>query len=173
MAIKNILMGIYEIKNILNNKIYIGSSINLKNRFKRHKCELRTNKHTNGHLQRAYNKYGKDNFSFSIIEMVTDESKLLEREQYWINKTKCYNENFGYNIAIYAGSPQKGKTLSEDHKRKISEKEKGKIVSRETKERLRQVNLGKKMGLETRKKQSIAKKGEKNCNYGKSFSKKN
>ena len=51
--------GIYCIKNNINDKLYIGQSINLKRRKRKHFSELNTNHHVNTHLQRAYNKYAK------------------------------------------------------------------------------------------------------------------
>ena len=60
--------GIYQIKNIINGKKYIGLSKNCENRFKKHKGLLKNNKHENIKLQNAWNKYGEQNFVFSIIE---------------------------------------------------------------------------------------------------------
>jgi len=84
--------GIYKIINIVNNKIYIGSSVNLKSRKYNHFDDLSKNKHKNRHLQSSYNKYRKENFKFEIIEYIEVienkkelKSILLEREQYYIN----------------------------------------------------------------------------------------
>ncbi len=74
--------GIYEIKNTINGKIYIGSSNNIYHRVKRHLSDLRKNKKPNPILQNAFNKYGEDVFYTSIIEHTSD---LLAREEYWIN----------------------------------------------------------------------------------------
>lgn len=52
------ITGIYIIKNILNNKIYVGSTIDIKKRWRDHKWHLKENKHHNSHLQASYNKYG-------------------------------------------------------------------------------------------------------------------
>lgn len=76
--------GIYQIENKVNSKVYIGSSNNIKRRWQKHKALLRHNKHQNSHLQAAWNKYGEDNFIFSIIELCSIDS-LLDREQYFIN----------------------------------------------------------------------------------------
>jgi len=54
--------GIYKIVNLVNDKIYIGSSINLKNREKDHFKDLKGNYHSNRYLQYAFNKYGENNF---------------------------------------------------------------------------------------------------------------
>ena len=59
-----ILCGIYQIKNIINNKSYIGQSTDINKRIAKHKASLRHNKHNNSHLQNAYNKYGEDKFVF-------------------------------------------------------------------------------------------------------------
>jgi predicted GIY-YIG superfamily endonuclease len=60
--------GIYAIVNTLNNKKYIGSSENLRKRYRQHFNNLNKNKHVNTHLQRAYNKYGASVFEFWILE---------------------------------------------------------------------------------------------------------
>lgn len=87
--------GIYEIKNTINNKRYIGQSINIEKRWQNHKRELKTQKHYNSHLQNSWNKYGESAFVFSIIEKCPKEL-LDEREQYWININDSYNN--GYNL---------------------------------------------------------------------------
>ncbi len=75
--------GIYSILNILNNKIYIGSSYDIYNRFYKHLNDLKANRHHCKHLQNAYNKYGNI-FQLEIIEICSKE-KLIEREQCWID----------------------------------------------------------------------------------------
>lgn len=90
--------GIYQIVNKVNQKKYIGSSTRLQGRKKRHFSELNCNIHHSQALQRAYNKYGKDNFDFFILEYCEIE-KLLEREQYYL-----YNLKPEYNICKTAGN---------------------------------------------------------------------
>lgn len=69
----------YEIKNILNNKKYIGITTNPIKREKEHFNNLKNNKHCNSHLQYAYNKDGVDNFKFIIIDEKTYDN---EQEAY-------------------------------------------------------------------------------------------
>lgn len=92
--------GIYKITNKVNGKIYIGSSKNITYRWRQHLDELCTGTHCNSKLQLDFNKYGIENFTFEIVEFVSNLNKLLEREQYHINKNNCYSEDVGYNIAI-------------------------------------------------------------------------
>lgn len=76
--------GIYKITNLVNNKFYVGSSVNLYNRKHTHSTYLAKNLHHNPHLQSSYNKYGKDNFLFEVIEYCNKET-LEEREQYYMD----------------------------------------------------------------------------------------
>lgn len=90
--------GIYKIINNVNNKLYIGSSMNIKSRFSKHKSLLKNNKHDNDYLQNSFNKYGIDNFSFEVIEFC-EVSELIDKENYYINFYKSNNLNLGYNLA--------------------------------------------------------------------------
>lgn len=84
--------GIYIIRNLTNNKVYIGKSKNVNQRKNAHFSALKLNKHNNQHLQNSYNKYGKDNFEFDILEYC-EEHLLPIKEMYYI---ELYKNN--YNI---------------------------------------------------------------------------
>lgn len=71
---------IYKITNLINNKVYIGSTKSYNRRISYHKSDLNNNKHINNHLQAAWNKYGKDNFLFEIVEEVKNSEELLKIE---------------------------------------------------------------------------------------------
>ena len=86
------MTGIYKITNLINNKIYIGQSTNIQNRWEEHKF-YSSNEHTA--LQAAFKKYGISSFSFEVIEECPKE-KLDEREIYWIKFYDSYNN--GYNL---------------------------------------------------------------------------
>jgi group I intron endonuclease len=94
--------GIYKITNTANGKFYIGSSINLKQRFNEHIGLLTKNSHPNFILQRSWNKHGVDKFTFEIIEECAHDQKIcFEREQYYLDLLKPYLE-VGYNISKHA-----------------------------------------------------------------------
>lgn len=89
--------GIYKIINLTNNKVYIGSAIDISHRFACHKYDLKNNRHHSNHLQKAYNKYGLENFKFEIL-FYCDEKLLISNEQNQIDLYKSYLREFGYNI---------------------------------------------------------------------------
>lgn len=86
--------GIYCIHNIKNDKRYIGQSRDMRCRIASHKTALKNNHHENKHLQRAWNKYGKDSFKFEIICECPIEL-LDNNEIYYIDFYDSYNN--GYN----------------------------------------------------------------------------
>lgn len=92
------MIGIYKIENKLNGKCYIGQSVNIEKRWKRHKRDAQ-NKNSESYnypLQRAFRKYNIENFDFSIVEECK-KHELNEKEIYWINKYNSRQE--GYNIS--------------------------------------------------------------------------
>jgi group I intron endonuclease len=91
--------GIYKITNLKNGKFYIGSSKDIEFRWSEHKKHLNGNYHINKKLQNAWNFYGKENFEFTIVELVSnDETFLLKREQFYFDIFKPYIKEIGYNI---------------------------------------------------------------------------
>ena len=65
---KEIVSGIYKIEHVATGKFYVGSACSLESRLSKHKRDLNSNCHNNQHLQRAWNKYGADEFKFYLIE---------------------------------------------------------------------------------------------------------
>jgi group I intron endonuclease len=94
----NMVCGIYKIKNNKNNKIYIGSSINIESREYKHFWMLRKNIHDNSYLQHSFNKFGEECFSFEIIELCSYD-ELIFKENHYINVYKSNIPEFGYNLA--------------------------------------------------------------------------
>lgn len=109
--------GIYQIKNLINNKVYIGSSFNIKERISGHKLKLRKNIHDNIYLQKSYNKYSINNFEFKIIEFC-DRELLGSRENYYINLYQSHISETGYNLATVSDS--RGNNLTDEIRIKIS-----------------------------------------------------
>lgn len=154
------ISGIYQIINIINKKMYIGSAKNIKDRWRNHKRLLNNDKHSNRYLQRAWNKYGKENFDFQIIESIDSLINLIPREQHFIDNMMSYNKKYGYNLSPTAGSTL-GVKYSEEAKLKIGLTHKGKIIS--IKQRMEHSKFmsgslnpfyGKKHSKKTRKKMS-------------------
>jgi group I intron endonuclease len=90
--------GIYKIENIIDGKIYVGSSVNIINRKQKHFWLLKKGVHDNCHLQNSYNKFGKESFIFETLENCNNED-LINKENYYIHKYKSNNSEFGYNLA--------------------------------------------------------------------------
>jgi group I intron endonuclease len=114
--------GIYKWTCMPTGKIYIGSAIDLYQRWQDHRWMLRTQRHANRYMQRAWNKYGEDAFVFDVLELVLSPF-LLEREQYYLDKWKPFERDRGFNIYIKAGSPY-GRKVSDESRRKMSESQK-------------------------------------------------
>lgn len=90
---------IYQIKNNINNKIYIGQTIRLEERRRKHFQQLKNNCHINYLLQKDWNKYGEENFSFSYEEFeITKRQDLNPIESEYIKKADSYRN--GYNLTM-------------------------------------------------------------------------
>lgn len=173
--------GIYMIQNKINGKMYIGQAVDIEKRWGEHRSGLRGGYHPNKHLQRSWNKYGEENFEFSIL-LECEESDLNMYEEYYIFELMIYDLRVGYN-KNYGGDsgrpteetkrkmsesakgekhPMYGKHHSEEAKRKMSESAKGRQFSEETRRKLSEAKKGKGMQFseETKRKMSEAKKGK-------------
>jgi len=131
--------GIYKIYFRQNpTKFYIGSAVDFTERKARHRYQLKIGKHKNSYLLRCYNKYGRENFVFEVIEYCNNSSLLVEKEQKYINEL-----NPKLNILKIAGS-----CLGYKH-------------SQEAKEKISVANRGRKMTQEQIQKGVIARIGQK------------
>lgn len=91
-------IGVYTITNVINGKIYVGSTINSFNKRKnQHFSLLRQNKHANPYLQNSFNKHGESNFKFEILETCLIDF-CLSQEKYWINILNTKSTLYGFNV---------------------------------------------------------------------------
>jgi group I intron endonuclease len=165
--------GIYKIINVVNNKFYVGSAVDLKRRKTRHFSELRNNKHSNGRLQNSWDKHGEQAFVFVVVEELADDADLLAAENVWLKEH--VGKDYCYNLGVDATAPMMGfgGELSPTWGRKRTLEElaaqswKGKKHSTESKAKIREFLLGKPKPAEVRAKISATLSGEGNYWYGK------
>jgi group I intron endonuclease len=163
--------GVYFLINTDNGKIYVGSSDNIRRRRDDHLRRLRGGYHDNVYLQRSWNKYGEEKFTFGVLERCPPD-QLVQREQHWINKFRCYRFKHGYNRSPTAGrttgfkhsketkekmaARKRGVPMKPEVRQRISEAHKGKPKSEEWRPHLWDNRRGYKHSEETRKKMSQA-----------------
>lgn len=134
--------GIYRIACISTGKVYVGSAVNLRARWKGHRKALRKNEHHSPTLQRAWNKYGEENFVFEILELVLFPEMLTAREQHWLDALHPFGHE-GFNIARVAGSTL-GVKPTPEARAKMSAAQTGRKHSPETRARISEAKRGKK-----------------------------
>lgn len=170
-------MLIYLIKNLINNKVYIGQTIRgIEQRWKEHV----SGKKECQYFQYAIEKHKPENFDKQVICYANSLQELNILEEFWINFYNSRDRNVGYNIAKGGFNTQH----SDETKKKISDSNKGRIMSDEQKqhlsniftgvnnhtpaslEKIRQANLGnthsrgRKLTEEHKAKMSLATKGK-------------
>lgn len=138
-------IGIYKIENRVNNSVYVGqTSKGFQRRFWFHQWKLRQGIHDNTYLQHSWDKYGEDNFYFSVIE-ITDTNSLNEREKFWISHYRtvgnCFNMQDGGQPSCLC---------------KFKSSESYKLVGAKNRQRM----LGTKLPDSTKQKMSEARKGK-------------
>ena len=95
-------MGVYQIRNLTNEKVFVGSSLNLSGIFNRYKFALVAGNHPNKALQTDWNALGADKFAFEVLEELEaragldDKAELAVLEDLWLEKLEPYGER-GYN----------------------------------------------------------------------------
>lgn len=156
-------MVIYKISNKINDKLYIGqTSKTIEERFKEH-CKI----NPRCIITLAIKKHGKKNFSIEIIEECPSIEDTNEREKYWIKYYDSLSPN-GYNLTtggyhckmsletrIKIGKASKGRKVSEETRRRLSQSGKGKHFRKLTKEHRQKVSdalKGHKTSEETKRK---------------------
>jgi group I intron endonuclease len=179
---------IYKIINLVNDKFYVGSTVNKKVRFREHRKQLRGNRHHCKHLQAAWNKYGEVKFDFVVVEEVPDQASLHEAEDRWLREH--FGKPYCYNSGSAAVAPWRGvygadhfnfgRAMAEGQKDKISTSLKefyaedyfnhprvGKVHTAETRAKISAAKLanptkhwlGKERSVETKQKIGAAQRG--------------
>lgn len=139
------MIGIYCIENIKNKKKYVGQSIDIDYRLKKHFTKLRNGYHENRYLQRSFNKYGEESFTKYVLEECHKE-ELNEKEKFWIREMNSFEDGFNLTIGgegvngwksdtkfkmkmreLVSGekNPNYGNHWTDEMKRKLSEQRKG------------------------------------------------
>jgi group I intron endonuclease len=151
------ICGIYQIVSKTHpERIYIGSTIDYFNRKRRHLQQLNKGTHHSPALQNHVNKYGIDDFEFSIIETFDFISKehLISREQFYLDTYHPY-----LNVKKIADSSI-GLKRSDETKRKIGDASKGHTMPEHVKQLLVSINTGRTQSQEARDKISKGNKGK-------------
>lgn len=128
--------GIYCIRNIINDNVYIGQTTEgFYERWIRHSNMLKNGKHFNAHLQRAYDKYGSDNFEMTILEICNDISNISILEAKYISEYKkrhnCYNDLSGGPTMCGENNPFYGKKHTKESLEKMSLARTGKYTGKQ------------------------------------------
>lgn len=98
---------IYKIRNVTNQKFYVGSTQNKRERFRNHRRLLRLDKHHCKHLQAAWNKYGEECFVFEVVEEVPEGGDLWAAENRWLDEH--FGKPYCYNSGRSADAPMRGR----------------------------------------------------------------
>ncbi len=132
---------IYEIRNIINDYVYIGSAFSFKQRWKSHINSLDNKTHGNKYLQNAWNKYGRKNFKFTVLLSVFSQDVLKMIEQDYLNRYFLTSKNKIYNInkTTYGGFT--GRKHSLETKKIMSEKRIGVSLTKKEKNPNAKLNL--------------------------------
>ena len=99
-------MGVYRVLNTVNQKSFVGTSVDLPSMLNRQESQLRMGGHPNRALQKDWNEFGADAFKFEILDTLTPpeqtgydpKSDLRALEELWLDKLSPFEER-GYNVA--------------------------------------------------------------------------
>jgi len=149
-------MIIYKTTNLINGKIYVGQ-------------DSKNNPRYLGSgvwLNRAIEKYGKENFKKEVIDLAESKEELNEKEKYWIKFYNC-KVPFGYNLTDGGESPA-GYIFTEVQRQNLSKAKKGKLSGREGKKnpgqslRMKQNNPAKRPEV----REKLGRSGKDNRRFG-------
>lgn len=144
--------GIYSIRNLISGRVYVGSSLNIKVRWKSHRFNLRNGKHPGKAMQQSWDKHGEAVFEFSILELVERPENLIAAEQRWIDELGACDPKLGFNVSPTAGNClgvkhsaetkarqseiRRGKPKSPEHRKAIGDAHRGRTIPEERRKRV-------------------------------------
>jgi group I intron endonuclease len=107
-------IGVYTITNLINGKMYVGSTNHsFYERWRQHKKALKNGKHHSGKLQNSVNKYGLENFKFEVLE-ITEKEHTTSIEKYWMNLLDSVK--LGYNVSYSVNGGCLGYKFTDEYK---------------------------------------------------------
>ena len=154
-AIKSLkgVSGIYQLRNTVSGKTYVGKGVCTGRRLKDHIRELRKGAHINPHLQASFDKHGEAAFEVSLITAAPLED-LSTLEIYWIKELKAFE--CGYNNTI-GGEGAMGHVHTEETKMKMSKVAMGHSVSQETRAKMSAARTGRKITFSAEHRANLSK----------------
>lgn len=148
-------MFIYKITCLINNKIYIGQTINsIDHRFKRHIQDAESGR-LDTHLARAIRKYKPENFVVELVDTASSQEELTQKEYYWIHYYNSIEDGYNETDSFYksGGNTYKSKTKEEMKNigNKISKSKLGAKNPHSHKVKCKNVNTGEEHHFDTNK----------------------
>lgn len=142
---------VYKVTNMINNKIWIGKTVNFEKRKKLHIRDLRSKRE--GFFYDDFRKHGENNFKWEILQYYNTRKELSDGEIYYISLFESTNKNKGYNVALGGdGCIIPNRKLSEERKKAIGDFHRGKKRPQHVIDIIRKANTGKKRTEEQKQK---------------------
>lgn len=151
------MAGVYTITNTIDGKMYVGCATIVEDRWRRHKGQLRRQKHHSIYLQRAWDKYGEEAFEFEVL-VECDIDYMFSEENYWCNLLGVHDHNYGYNVAPTSPTGSCGHSV--ETRKKIGDANRGRKATPEAVRNIVNGLIGRKLSTETRQKISRGNKGK-------------
>jgi len=153
-------MVVYKITNLVNGKVYVGQTTKgAEYRFRQH---ISDSKRTKGYgctlLQRAMRRHGVDNFRMEVLGAYSSMDDLCKAECTWIEVLRARDRDHGYNITL-GGDTTKGRVVSAETRKKMSDAFRGRVFSDETRRRMSESAKGRSISKESVAKRLITMKG--------------
>jgi len=97
-------MGVYQVRNEQNGRIFIGSALNVGGAINSSRVQLNAGSHPNRKLQTEWREFGADAFKFEILDELSpgqgsfaeQRAEVAVLEEFWLEKMQPYGE-VGYN----------------------------------------------------------------------------